>query len=139
MGDEVTSYGLDERIKRANKLAFVRDNQTIVGIAALKSPDVGYKKRLFTKSESNLEADEFLYELGWVFVRKEFRGKGHSQSLVQSLLNACADYNVYATSREANGPMHTTLKKYGFTKVGIPWASRENLDENLLLFVLKRS
>ena len=81
----------------------------------------------------NLSEQDFPMELGWVFVLPSARG-GKSYPLCAPLIEAAKGKGVFATSRAGNKPMHVTLGKLGFSRVGEQWPSGQNPD-NLWLFV----
>ena len=91
-GGEVQSNGLRNRVKSAAFLAFAQEPDEIVGVAALKNPSLGYKDRVF-KSAGSTVAEDYPYELGWVYVIKRARGKSISEGLVQALLKR--EYSIF--------------------------------------------
>ena len=122
-GGEVSMQGLPERIRGSAALVFARVDGLVVGVAALKRPQLSYRRRGSTESGAQLPAEEFPYELGWVYVSPESRGKGLSLSLSQAALAESEGAGVFATSRTDNIAMHRSLAKLGFGAVGNPFAS----------------
>jgi GNAT superfamily N-acetyltransferase len=122
-GGEVAIQGLNERIRGAASLVFVRTEGMVVGVAALKIPQESYRRRVSTDSGAPLAATNFPYELGWVFVSPEYRGNGLSLLLSQAALRECKGFGVFATSRTDNVAMHKQLLKLGFVAVGHPYTS----------------
>lgn len=122
-GDEVSVQGLTERIRGAAALAFARVNGSVEGVAALKRPQVAYRRHVSSASGAPLSAAEFPYELGWVYVSPESRGKGLSLLLSQAALAQSNGAGVFATSRVDNIAMHRSLAKIGFVLVGKPYVS----------------
>lgn len=49
-GGEVASDGLEARIKAAKALVFLKVNNTVVGVAALKVPSTAYRNSVFRKA-----------------------------------------------------------------------------------------
>jgi len=131
-GGEVMAAGLADRVRQAAFLAFAHEDETLVGVAALKKPHAGYRADVFKKAQGGAAAD-FPYELGWAYVVPAARGKRVSTSLVEALCVGKA--GVYATSRAANKAMHRTLRRAGFESSGVPYASQEHLGEEILLFL----
>ncbi|MFZ2055025.1 MAG: GNAT family N-acetyltransferase [Candidatus Aminicenantales bacterium] len=133
MGREVISRGLRGRIRGASLLAFGYVGDSGVGIAALKNPSSSYKKNVFEKSGLIHRSYEFEKELGWVYIEPKWRKKGFSSKLVKTLLSHVKDFNVFATSRTDNQPMHKVLKKNGFFEAGNPFISDQR--HKLILFL----
>ena len=111
MGGEVMAAGLADRVRQAAFLAFAHEDETLVGVAALKNPHAGYRADVFTKAQGGAAAN-FPYELGWAYVVPAARGKRVSTSLVEALC-ARGKAGVYAPSRAANKAMHRTLRRAG--------------------------
>ena len=122
-GGEVSIQGLPERIRAAAALVFARVDGTVVGVAALKQPLASYRRRVASESGAPISAAEFPYELGWVYVSPESRGKGVSLLLSLAALAESKGAGVFATSRTDNPPMHRSLVKAGFVATGDSFAS----------------
>ena len=122
-GGEVSIQGLAERIRAAAALVFARVNGSVVGVAALKQPQASYRRRVASESGTSISAAEFPYELGWVYVSPESRGKGVSLLLSLAAVAESKGAGVFATSRTDNIPMHRSLVKAGFDAVGNSFAS----------------
>lgn len=135
MGGEVESQGLTNRIKKAALLVFLYSGKDLIGVAAIKNPNAGYKAEVFQKATATALPEGFALELGWVYVDPEHRGKGLSRKLVEAALASAEKQNVFATSRTDNKAMHKTLLKFGFSKEGRPYRSGMS-EHNLELFVL---
>ena len=122
-GGEVDPNDLPQRIARAQRLAFALFDDNLVGVGALKSPNSSYRKSVFTKSGTPRSPSAFPLELGWVYVKPEYRGCGISGRLVQELMATARGKNVFATSRTDNHAMHRSLEHSGFVRDGKPYAS----------------
>ncbi|MGZ8095670.1 MAG: GNAT family N-acetyltransferase [Methylosarcina sp.] len=133
-GGEVTAVGLETRIKKAKALLFLQQSDCLKGIAAVKHPESSYKERAFKKAHATEKADQFPFELGWVFVLPSLRGAGFSHKLVESALAVANGQAMFATSRADNTPMHKTLEKHGFMRHGKAYASNRG-NQQLVLFV----
>ena len=134
-GGEVNSAGLQNRIKNAYFLAWALDDTgEMIGVAALKRPSKDYRATVFRKSQTKEEAKRYEKELGWIFVRKEFRRKGLATKLVDELLGAETPKSIYATARELNDPMLPLLKNFGFVQSGGQYSSTEG-DYDLVLYI----
>ena len=131
-GGEVDPVGLPERVKNAHSLAFLRAGNCLIGVAGLKLLSKNRLNEVSSGAGVNLSEQDFSLELGWVFVLPSARG-GKSYPLCAPLVSAAQGAGIFATSRSGNTPMHTTLKKMGFTRQGGEWPSGQNPD-NLRLF-----
>src|SRR5688572_22921768 len=110
-GGEVASDRLHDRIMRAEWLVFLFEmDKTLAGVAALKNPNVNYKRDVFRKADSPEDPDKYNFEAGWIFVEPQFRRRKHSRALLQTVLKLANKQYVYATTRENNEAMqHTNL------------------------------
>jgi predicted GNAT family N-acyltransferase len=133
-GGEVTLNGLNERIKKAEALIFLVQGGRLKGIAAVKNPVESYKKDVFNKAQTTAQYNNFLFELGWIFVTESSRGRGFSNKLVQAAIDAVGNQGIYATSRLDNEPMHKALEKYGFVRDGEAYPSNDK-NNKIVLFV----
>lgn len=126
-GGEVPTQALSKRILSAMALVFARVDELVVGVAALKQPQASYRRHVSLESGASISADEFPYELGWVYVSPESRGKGFSLMLSQAALAESKGSGVFATSRTDNAAMHRSLAKLGFAETGYPFASARGM------------
>jgi GNAT superfamily N-acetyltransferase len=135
-GGEVESKGLERRVRAARALAFlyVKDG-ALAGVAALKRPTTKHRDDVFGSAGTPEERAPYSLELGWVFVAEDHRGKGYSRALAQAALRYAAEAPMFATTREDNGRMQTTLSRLGFQRLGNAWKSARG-NYNLVLFVL---
>ena len=133
-GGEVMAVGLDARIKKAEALVFLLQNDCLKGIAAVKNPERNYKSGVFQKAKASVQANEFPFELGWVFVHPSSRGAGFAHKLVQATLGATGGRAIFATSRSDNIPMHKVLNAHGLSKNGVEYVSTRG-NKKLVLFV----
>lgn len=134
-GEEVFSGGLRKRIESARLLSLCKTPEgAVVGVAALKNPNPNYRDLVFKKSRSKEEASRWCVELGWIFVRSEFRGRRLVTRLVRELFSNYVPKGVYATAREKNDPIMPLLKRFRFDQSGHSYRS-ENGDYNLVLYI----
>jgi GNAT superfamily N-acetyltransferase len=131
---EVEPDGLPERIARADSLAFVYLGTLVVAIGAIKRPGENYRHRKFIAAKTTEQGADYPIEMGWIYVEKEFRGRGLAGVVVQSLLPFTASHCCYATSDATNHRMHSSLTKRGFRQTGQPFPSERDR-RPLLLFV----
>jgi RimJ/RimL family protein N-acetyltransferase len=134
-GEEVEGVGLTERIRNAESLMFLmQDDGALIGVAALKRPNPGYRANVFLSAQSKLRPEDFGLELGWIYVVESERRKGRGHTLMETLLPYAQRERVYATTRKLNAPMICVNERYGFHREGNPYVSK-NGQHNLLLFV----
>lgn len=133
-GGEVSPAGLRDLVVAASQLAFARTQACLVGVGGLKRPRDSYRGRIEQSSGTNLDAEKFPYELGWVFVLPSARGRRLSGEICTPLLRFAGVGGVFATSDTKNQAMHKTLARLGFERAGKEWRSREN-EGHLALFV----
>ncbi len=118
LGGQVRAAGLSERICRASFLGFHYEEDDLAAIAALKQATEQYRGNVFRKSAAPFPPDSFAMELGWVFTRAEFRGRGISHRLLARLLEKAGQNNLFATTRTDNRLMENVLKSLGFQQAG---------------------
>jgi len=132
---EVGTRGINNRIQSAEVLAFLTVSNKVVGIAALKNPNMNYKRGVFEKAHSVDSLSTYRFELGWCHVSEKFQGNGYSKVLLKELLPSARDQGVYATSTMDNQRMHRALESEGFVRIGDSWPSTNQPKKSLLLFV----
>ena len=133
-GGEVGSDGLTGRILRARLLAFAGHGRELLGVGALKVPNVGYRTGVFERAGATVFPDSFGVELGWFVVDPKSRGRGIGDKLVAACLAAARGEAVFATTRVGNAAMRHLLGKHGFREHGKPYSSKSGAD-TLGLFI----
>jgi len=134
-GEEVSSQGLEGRVKTARSLVFLYVARQLAGLAALKRPLQTYRNGVFKKARVPDLGPTFDLELGWVFVASEHRGRGYSTVLSAAALSQRGGEGPFATTRADNIAMQKTLEHLGFRRVGDSWPSKQNRRARLLLYV----
>lgn len=133
-GGEVTPDGLRGRVMQAPQIAFLRERECLLGVGGLKTPSENHRREVERDSKMALNAGEFPFELGWVFILPSARDRKLSPPLCRPLVAASKGSGIFATSRTNKGSMHRTLEKLDFARAGSEWPSKEN-DGNLALFL----
>ncbi|TPG56584.1 GNAT family N-acetyltransferase [Sphingomonas glacialis] len=123
-GGEVGGAVLATNIAEARILVMLIDAGIVCGIAALKRPRSSYRDKTSAKSETNLDAAAFPYELGYVYVLPSHQGKGYSHRLIAAALDHSDGVGVFATVRMDNGRMRATFEKAGFVAAGKTYPGR---------------
>jgi len=133
-GGEVDLSLLNKGLMRAYILAFEDDGEKPVAVGALKNPLVSYKKKIFTKSSSGLNANEPWLEMGWFYTIPEARKQGHAFKIMKALCSEAYGKKVYATVRSDNKAAQALLNKAGFKRIGEKYAStRGNYELSLFI------
>lgn len=133
-GGEVEPNGLRGRVLKAEHIAFLRENDCLLGVGGLKKPSDHYRTEVEQGSKTKLSVEGVPFELGWVFILPSARNRKLSFPLCRALVSAANGKGIFATSRSNNDGMHRTLRKLGFVRVGEEWPSQQN-DGNLALFL----
>lgn len=131
---EVNPNTLPGLIDGALALAFARLDGALVGVGAIKRPYGSHRGDVFKWAKSDLDPKQFPFELGWVYVKPAAQGRRIASRLVEKLMPVLNGARVYATSRVNNYRMHSSLKRFGFKPVGVPYPSKQNEPE-IQLFV----
>ena len=134
-GGEDESEGLERRVQQAKSLVFLKVDKQIVGVAAIKQPRNTYRDRVFRSAGVREAACQFQLELGYIFVKPEYRGQRYSYVLSVLAMSQADRKAIYATTRQNNLLMKKTLERLEFRCVGDSWQS--DIDENnrLVLYV----
>ena len=129
----VDPEGLTQRIRDASRLLFLRkSNGQLVGVGALKRPQLGYRTKVFAKARATTPADEYRVELGWVAVAKSHQGRGLSRRIIGQLISLAETENLFATIR-ADARAVRFAADYGFKPSGKSYASGRGYDLVLYL------
>jgi predicted GNAT family N-acyltransferase len=135
----VTKYGtvdpqkLTQRIREAFRLLFLRElDGQLVGVGALKRPQLSYRSKVFAKARITTPPDEYRVELGWVAVTKSHQGLGLSLRIIGQLISLAENENLFATTR-ADARAKRFAADYGFKPAGYPYPSGSGYDLVLYL------
>ena len=129
----VDPEGLTQRIRDASRLLFLRQsNGQLVGVGALKRPQLSYRRKVFAKARTTTPPDECRVELGWVAVAKSHRGRGLSRRIIGQLISLAESENLFATTR-ADARAMRFAADHGFKPAGYPYPSGRGYDLVLYL------
>lgn len=132
-GDEVDPSGLEERVRRAKKLLFLKD-PSLVAVSAIKRFYQQYKNSIFKKAGCSNIASSYQLEVGWMYVKPASRGKGFSRKLLEVIINQLNGVSCYTTVRSDNHIMDYLLSSHGFNKVGIEYSSSKG-NHKIILYI----
>lgn len=133
-GGEVGGDVIENNVRNAKGLVFLRQGGCLSGIAALKNPLQSYRQKISKKTGVLVEASEFPFELGYIYVLPSARHNNISGDLTRAALSIAEGEGVFATSRIDNIYMHTTLGRFGFVKSGCIYTSSKG-SHDLQLFL----
>lgn len=135
-GGEVSETGLQFRVENSHMLALTYAGNEIIGVGALKNPDVVYSENVFKNTSENFE--EYPLELGWIYIKPEFREKGIATEIVSKLLEKRDGKGVFMTSRTDTLAMTKIAFDFGFQKIGTPRKSSIDKSRFIQLYVRKK-
>lgn len=132
-GGEVGKRALATNMRNARVLILGSVAGDVKGIAALKRPQASYRKKIREWAGVEVGAPLYPYELGYVVLAPEARGKRISHRLVAEALAHADGRAIFATARDENGAMLATLATAGFRSVGREYRGRNNQKMRLLV------
>ena len=114
----------------------MEDNDLLIGVAAVKRPNDGYKKGIFEKAQTKENPSSFSFEIGWIVIEKNYQRQDLSHVLMKEALQITKGNKVFATTITDNQPMRKTNKRYGFNPTGNSYpTNREGRNYSLTLFL----
>ena len=122
-GGEVGDTVLEQNVRNAKCLVVVRQDSCLVGVAALKNPQASYRQSIKAKAGIAVDAQDFPFELGYIFVLPSARRQGLAVKLCRAALAFADGKGVFATTRINNDGMNEILTKFAFLKTGRPYGS----------------
>jgi GNAT superfamily N-acetyltransferase len=129
---EVDPATLPNLVDRAVVLVTLREGEALIGTAAIKKPNEGYRRQQFSKANVEALTNAYALELGWVHVHPDHRKKGHGHALVAKAVEAAGGEALYATTK--NEKMRPLLEANGFSIQGSPYPSVQDPTAKLTLF-----
>jgi hypothetical protein len=109
-GSKVEPGGLEERIRRAYRLAFYRIVDDIVSVAAIKYPRKNYTNRVFRNASAGIGPETYTLEYGWAFTKAGHGSRGYASATASALLRNL-ETPVFATTQSNNVAMQLILEK----------------------------
>lgn len=134
-GGEVDAETLAERLSKVDRVSFFVENEEIISTASIKIPNLNYKKNTFIKSKSNINSEDFKFELGYISTNMNFQGQKLASKLCAKLCELYSNQYVFSTTRINNEFMKSILTKNNFKEIGEEFLNKEK--SNFLKLYLK--
>ena len=132
-GGTVDPQGITQRVRDASRLLFLSEsNGQLVGVGALKRPQLSYRSKVFAKARATTPPEEYRVELGWVAVAKSHQGRGLSRRIIGQLISLAENENLFATTRSDSRATRFAADN-GFKPAGKPYPSGHGYDLVLYL------
>ena len=128
-----TIQQIESRVRDAHVFIIATQGDEIVGVAALKSPQQGYRDTLWQKTGVDLSEGIFPAELGYVSVSKACRGGRLSSILMRELMSLPAGSEGVFVTTKRDGFYKEALPELGFIYQG----SYQNDDEETVHLLTK--
>ncbi len=119
---------------RCKMICIAKIDSKVVSIGAIKKKT----ESDFSNEKAGLTefADQFEWELGYLFTENGYSGKGIASTIARTLIESYGNDNLMASTEISENPaMVKILEKNGFRLFGRPWKSR--IHENYLGLFLK--
>lgn len=133
---KLTDEILAKQLRAAEKLAFAYEQDTFLGIGAIKNPQESYRKKVFGLAGIPDRKDNYTWEVGYFVTSPEAVGKGVCTTILYELIKSVLPVTTFfATTKSL--PMKNVFAKFGFTKAGNSWSvdSKDDQLYELELFV----
>ncbi len=127
-GGEVDTVTLDERFSKVERVSFYIENEEVVSTASIKKPTVNYRKNTFTKSKSNVNNEDFKFELGYISTNKDFTGQKLASKLCFKLCELYPKNYIFSTTKIDNERMMSILAKNNFKETGEKFLNKKGTD-----------
>jgi hypothetical protein len=124
-GCEVDSKTLPERLSNTERISFFKENDEVISTASIKKPTDNYKTKIFIKSRTNRNNNDFLFELGYVSTDKNFQERKLASKLCYKLCKLYSNHSIFSTTRVDNESMKSILAKNNFKETGIEFPNKE--------------
>ena len=120
-------------MRKGTKIVFAKIGDRIVGAAARKVPSEGYRTGIEGQAKSGqpLPVDVYPFELGYVTVVPEHRGRGIAKGLVEQVLGLAEGKGMFATTSDS--AMQEILSRSGFFSVGNSWTNDSQQELHLMI------
>lgn len=126
-GGQVTTTGLLGRVVKAHYLAFLTIDGELIGTNAVKNNRT-HRRSIEKNSGVELADDEYLGEVGWLYVVEAHRGGRLGDLLMSAILAVAGSGGLFATIQSKNVGARLLHERHGFYHVGKSWSSSERKD-----------
>jgi hypothetical protein len=99
MGGQVPRRFIESGIDRAERIAIINENDHLLSIAVVKQLLESYRNRVFEAAGVPDKAEDFLLELGYLYTKPEFNGRGYCSQLVYELEPTFITRPIFATTK----------------------------------------
>jgi predicted GNAT family N-acyltransferase len=127
MGGQVSRHFIKRGVNQAERIAIINEEDQLLSIAVVKQPLESYRNRVFEAAGVPDKAEDSPLELGYLYTKPEFNGRGYCTQLISELVPTFITRPIFATTR--NTAVIHILKKFGFAPIGNVY----NDDLNLLI------
>lgn len=125
---------IERRVQNAHLFVIAFWTDKIVGVAALKAPQLSYRKTLKQKTSVNLSTDEYPVELGYVAISKANRGHRLSSLLMAELMSQPAGTEgVFVTTKLDR------FRKVALPKLGFDYRGSYRNDDSEIVYLLTKA
>ena len=131
-GNKVSPVDLPLKIFSAAFLAFCYNGKRLVGISAIKRPNLAYLEDVHRKAGIADGIHQPFLEIGYSFTRESVRRKGISSTLKRMLLKKISDHQGILFSTTATPSSQRFLMGNGFRPKGDPYQGK--FDNNIIYF-----
>lgn len=125
LGGEVEVSGLYERMAHAAYVCLLTIDGKLAGVGALKVPSERRRDSIEESSGYSIQACSF--ELGYIVVRPEYRGRKLSALIADALLRHAGSNGVFCTVRADNLAIQTACRMLGFVERGDRWPGQRGM------------
>lgn len=136
-GGEVDSKTLSDRLSNTELITFFIENDKIISTASIKRPTNNYKSKIFIKSQTNENNDDFLFDLGYVSTDENYQDQKLTSNLCFELQELYVKYYIFPTTRIDNEPMKSILSKNNFKEIGNEFLNKKQTNYLKLHIKLK--
>lgn len=121
---QIDKGSLRKRIMRVQKLCLVKEEGQLIGLEGIKTPILQYRRKIMGKIikfegvEEMPDLEKVFFELGYLVIRKDFRGKKLSSQIRNYLLPSLQN-SIFTLLKEENQKfLERGLIKQKFEKIG---------------------
>ena len=133
-GRENPKHKIKDVLSRSWLIAIARLGKEVVAAIILKNPTQDRKSQIFAVSNSQLNPDEFHFELGFWAVSEAYIGTGIGKEIIQKLLQSVNDKLVIFAISSKQMTVNYMIQNFNFEIMGNPFVL-ENTQKNYSLII----